>query len=95
MSDDFIKFDEGKRRWRLLPLGIVNDVVDVLDLGATKYGVDNWKKCEDWDRYFDALMRHIIAWRQGEKLDPETNKHHLAHAICCAMFLIWKDKNGS
>tara|TARA_Y100001951_G_C11227671_1_gene232661 strand:+ start:140 stop:427 length:288 start_codon:yes stop_codon:yes gene_type:complete len=94
MSDSFVKFDEGKRRWRLIPFGIVNDIVDVFDLGAQKYGVDNWKKCEDWDRYFDALMRHVIAWRQGEKLDPETHKHHLAHAICCAIFLIWKDKNG-
>lgn len=95
MSDEFLKFDLGKRRWRLLPLDIVNDVVDVLDLGAIKYGIDNWKKCEDWDRYFDALMRHIIAWRQGEKLDTETNKHHLAHAICCAIFLMWKDKNDT
>ena len=45
MSDSFVKFDEGKRRWRLIPFGIVNDIVDVFDLGAQKYGVDNWKKC--------------------------------------------------
>ena len=96
MSDSIIpfnKFDHGKRRWRLLPFGIIEDVVDVFDQGATKYGIDNWQRCDDWDRYFDAMMRHIMAWRQGEKCDPETHKHHLIHAICCAIFLVWKDQN--
>ena len=90
----FNKFDQGKRRWRLLPIDIIEDVVDVFDLGAIKYGVNNWQKCDDWDRYYDAMMRHMMAWRQGEQFDSETKKHHLVHAICCAIFLIWKDKNN-
>jgi|TARA_R100001086_G_scaffold90209_3_gene44413 hypothetical protein len=93
MSKPFKKFDGGKRRWRLLPFEIINDVVSVFDFGADKYGVDNWKECDDWDRYFDAMMRHIIAWRLGERVDKETNIHHLAHAMCCAIFLMWRDKN--
>jgi hypothetical protein len=94
MTKKFTKHDNGKRRWRLLPFEIINEVVDVFDLGAVTYGVDNWKECDDWDRFFDALMRHVMAWRLGEKVDPESGKHHLSHAICCAIFLIWKDRNN-
>jgi hypothetical protein len=31
------------------------------------------------------------AWKSGETLDPESGKHHLAHAMCCAMFLLERD----
>ena len=45
-------------------------------------------------RYYDAMQRHIDAWWQGEQKDPETGEHHLAHAICCGMFLWWFDDVG-
>jgi len=86
------KHDKGKLRWRLFPFEILTEVVEIFDFGAEKYGVDNWKKCDDWDRYFDAMMRHIMSWRSGEKSDPESGKHHLSHAVCCAIFLIWSEK---
>ena len=88
------KFDKDKRRWRLLPYEVLEQVVAIFDFGANKYGVDNWKNCDDWDRYFDAMMRHLMAWRQGEIVAPESGQHHLAHVICNAWFLIWADQNG-
>jgi len=87
------KDDTGKLRWHLFPFEILVEVVEIFDFGATKYGEDNWQKCKDWDRYFDAMMRHIVSWRGGEKVDAESGKYHLSHAICCAIFLIWADKN--
>ena len=88
------KDDDKKGRYRLLPYEILQQVVEIFDFGANKYGEDNWKKCDDWDRYFDAMMRHIIAWRIGESIDQESGKHHLAHVICNAWFLIWADQSG-
>lgn len=89
------KYDSGKPRFSLLPLEVVNEVVDVLEFGATKYAVDNWQKVtEPKQRYYDAALRHIFAWFGGEKLDPETGKHHLAHGICCLAFLLWLDVKG-
>ena len=41
------------------------------------------------------MQRHIDAWWQGEQKDPETGEHHLAHAICCGMFLWWFDDMDS
>lgn len=87
------KFDLGKWRFSLLPITSILEVINVLEFGAKKYEVDNWKKVpEARERYFDASMRHIISWYQGERNDPETGYNHLAHAVCCLLFLIWFDK---
>ena len=37
-----------------------------------------------------ANYEHLNA----EQKDPETGEHHLAHAICCGMFLWWFDDMG-
>lgn len=86
------KFDGGKLEYGLLPSQALKATVDVLTFGAQKYDRDNWKHVPDSQRrYFDALQRHVWAWKEGEILDPESGKHHLAHAICCLMFLLEKD----
>lgn len=55
-----VKKDLGKRRWSLLPWDAVEEVVKVLEFGAQKYADRNWEKGMDWDRLFDASMRHKI-----------------------------------
>jgi len=88
-----VKFDQDKPRWELLPLDEVEDVVKVLTFGSKKYADDNWKKIEDIpNRYFSAAMRHLKAQRSGEKVDSETGQSHLAHAICCLLFMAWEEK---
>ena len=87
------KFDNEKPRWSLLPFKEIEEIVDVLTFGAQKYEDDNWKKVPDGrDRYFSALIRHLTAWWNGERLDSQSGKSHLAHAGCCLLFLMWGDK---
>lgn len=88
-----IKFDNDKEQWSLLPFETMREVVHVLMFGAKKYAPDNWKHVNPNERYFDACIRHLTAWQNGEKNDKETGKNHLAHAICCLIFLLWKEKN--
>ncbi|QQN40312.1 dATP/dGTP diphosphohydrolase domain-containing protein [Acinetobacter sp. CS-2] len=96
MSEQGQKFDTNKPRMSLLPKGALNAVIRVLEFGATKYQVDNWKHVPDAKtRYYDAMQRHIDAWWHGEQKDSETGEHHLAHAICCGMFLWWFDDMDS
>jgi len=86
------KFDSGKLRYGLTPPLALKEMVRVLTFGAEKYEPDNWKYVEDSKhRYFDALMRHAWAWKEGEVLDQETGLHHLAHALCCLSFLYEHD----
>ena len=95
-SNGGIKFDSKKARPTLLLKSMpdaVQEVIDVLELGARKYAPDNWKKVEN-ARYEDAELRHKLARFSGEKYDPETNKYHLAHEICNLMFLLQKEMEG-
>lgn len=86
------KFDQQKLEYGLLPPLALKATVDVLTFGAQKYERNNWIYVEDSKRrYFDALQRHLWAWKEGEQLDSESNKHHLAHAMCCLMFLYEHD----
>jgi hypothetical protein len=90
-----VKHDKGKPRPTLLPLKELNQVIEVLEFGAQKYAVDNWQTVPDArQRYTDALLRHSIAYANGEILDDESELHHLAHAACCALFIMWFDNKG-
>jgi len=90
--NDFVKNDKGKLQWSLMPFEQLEDTVRVLMKGAEKYSRDNWKKCDDVNRYKDALMRHVTAYIKGEERDPEDNLPHLAHAICNCLFLQYFNK---
>jgi len=84
-----LKYDEGKPRMGLLPFKALREVAQVLTFGAAKYRANNWQKIEH-SRYIDALLRHIGAYLDGEDLDPESGLHHLAHASCNTLFLLWQ-----
>jgi hypothetical protein len=85
-----VKYDNDKLRWSLLPFGPIQEVIKVLMYGSKKYEDDNWKKVDNAkERYFNAAMRHLTEWWEGEKLDDETGISHLAHSICCLLFLLW------
>lgn len=87
----FVKADEGKLEWSLMPFKELEEVVKILQFGARKYSLDNWKKCDNWKRYEDAAMRHLVSYIKGEHTDPESGKSHMAHLICNALFLMWHD----
>lgn len=89
------KDDTDKPRWDLLPLRATSEIVDVLTYGARKYDAGNWEHVDDAEtRYVAALERHLVAWRLGERNDPESDLHHLAHAGCCLLFLLSADLKG-
>lgn len=86
------KYDSNKPRYSLLPENTVLNVVQVLEYGAIKYEVNNWQKVPDArTRYYDAAMRHIDDWWNGSEIDEESSLPHLAHAMCCLLFLMWFD----
>ena len=94
MSEQGNKNDDNKTRFDLLEPDFINEVAKVMTHGAHKYGPENWKKVGNAKaRYMAALLRHINAWQQGERNDPETGMHHLAHATCNLMFLFYGDIN--
>ena len=89
-----VKDDAGKLPWALLPFDALRGIVQVLDFGQRKYAPRNWEKGMDWSRCFDACLRHLTSWWQGEAQDPETGLSHLTHAGCCLLFLIAYEIRG-
>ena len=95
-----IKNDSGKRQWWYMDSfwPDLEQVVDVLEYGDSKYPADdgsNWKRLDNPEQRFnDALFRHNLAYRKGEKNDPETGKSHLAHVITNALILMYFDRAG-
>jgi hypothetical protein len=91
------KADSGKPRLSLLPWDAVLAVVAALDFGARAHGetdddIPNWERVPDAHRrYWNACMRHLIARRRGEFLDPESRLPHLAHAAADALILVALD----
>lgn len=89
-----VKNDQGKLDYTLLPWSSIKEVVKVLMFGAAKYpSADNWKHVEP-SRYKKAAMRHLVAYLEGEKNDSESGHPHLAHCMCCILFLLYFQLKG-
>jgi hypothetical protein len=60
--------------------------------GAAKYGPMNWRKDPvSASTYYDAAMRHLMAWWDGQDLDPTTGLSHLAHVAANMCILLDAD----
>jgi hypothetical protein len=57
--------------------------------GANKYGLFNWRETSvSATVFYDAIMRHMLAWYSGEDDAPDSKQSHLAHIMAnCAILL--------
>ena len=78
----------------LLPAVALVETAWVHGLGAAKYGRYNWRGREVCaSTYVSALLRHLMAWQEGQDLDPESGRSHLAHiAAGCNILMDAADK---
>ena len=86
------KYDQGKPPIDLVPVEPVRQIAQILGHGAEKYGAHNWRGGLAASRLYAALQRHLMAWLEGEDMDPVaqggSGLPHLAHAACELFFLI-------
>lgn len=93
----FRKSDTGKP-----PLAHLGDyakalavVCHIAEYGAKKYGRNNWRKCDDLERYRNALTRHLFAYLSGEWADADHGHAHLGAVAWNALVLLELDKESS
>jgi len=56
--------------------------------GARKYGSHNYRSVGvRASVYYDAVMRHMMAWWEGELLDPDSGVPHIVKAMACLFVL--------
>lgn len=65
------------------------ELAKVLEYGAKKYSKDNWKKGLPYTEVIDSLTRHLLAFKDGEDVDPESGCLHLGHVAANTMFLTY------
>lgn len=82
-----LKNDTNKPNVSLVDPQWILEIAKVLDFGANKYSPHNWRQGLEWSRLYSAIQRHLLAFLNGEILDPESNLPHLHHAACGLMML--------
>jgi len=87
ICEQFLKFDDDKLRYDLIPPEWETALAEVLTHGAKKYKSNNWQQGEV-ERYVAATMRHWNAYRRGETKDPHSGMPHLWHIFTNIGFLI-------
>lgn len=56
--------------------------------GALKYGRHNYRTVGvRASVYYDALLRHVTQWWEGQDIDEESGLSHLVKAIACLVVL--------
>ena len=93
--NEFKKDDSDKCPLELVDPRFIQGVGWVLSLGAKKYGRANWKNAslEDIERVKGAMMRHQLAYMDGEIFDKESGLNHMYHVATNAMFLAYYDRH--
>lgn len=56
--------------------------------GARKYGRHNYRAVGvRASVYYDAALRHLFAWWEGEDIDPDSGISHLTKAMACLVVI--------
>lgn len=65
--------------------------------GEQKYDLHNYLKGYDWDLNYDAAMRHLWKFWEGETIDPESGQPHVVHAAwhCLVLHLFTTFERGT
>lgn len=75
-------------RTDLLPADALLLIAEHYGRGAAKYEARNWERGYLWSLSYAALLRHLLAWWDGEDIDPETGSSHAVAVAWHALALV-------
>ena len=71
-----------------LPCGPIMELGLAMMEGGRKYGTHNYRAINvRTSTYYNAVMRHVMAWWEGEDIDPDSGISHLIKAMACLLVL--------
>ncbi len=97
MSEQAVKHNQGKPRVELVPPEAILAMARVFGAAAaTKYPAWNYLTGDGLSHtaLAAAAMRHLLAYLQGEDVDPEFGEKHIAHALCSLSMLLTSIERG-
>ncbi len=78
-----------------VPANVLAELGVAMLEGALKYGRHNYRHAGvRASVYYDALMRHMMAWWEGEDIDPDSGVPHIVKAIATLVVLRDADFRG-
>lgn len=79
------------QRYGLVPPYPLMKLAEHYGRGAHKYADHNWRKGYEWSKSYDALVRHLQQFWDGEDIDEETGSPHMVavawHAFTLVQFM--------
>lgn len=82
------RHNQGKLPMHLVPADTIEALAAVLQKGMEKYDERNWERGNFYSVPYASLMRHLLAWWQGEDNDPESGLSHTVHILMNAAMLV-------
>jgi hypothetical protein len=79
-----------------IPAGVLLELGVAMLEGACKYGRHNYRTIGvRGSVYYDAALRHLISWWEGEDIDPDSDLSHITKAIASLVVLRDAMLNGN
>jgi len=71
-----------------VPATVLAEIGVAMLEGASKYGRHNYRAVGvRGSVYYDGVMRHLMAWWEGEDIDPDSGMSHVTKAITSLVVL--------
>ena len=74
--------------WSLVDYESIEDMIQILEFGLTKYDQDFWKDNYDRTSYLNSMQRHLAEMFKGNEFDQESGLPHAAHLMARCMFYL-------
>lgn len=85
-----------KARLGLVPAVAFIYESEVMRQGSEQYGEYNWRDTEvNSAVYYDACMRHLLAYWEGQDIDPDSGMPHMAHVRANAGIIMDAEHHGT
>lgn len=88
------RYNQGKVQVREVDPSFILGLGEVLTASRQKYDEFNWAKPTKITTPYESMMRHIMAFQQGEDIDPDDGLHHLLKAATNIMFMYYHITNN-
>ena len=89
------KNDTAKLDLSLIPLVGMEAEAKALMVGEKKYGRYNYCKGHKASQLIAAMLRHAMAYSDGEEFDPIDGQPHLGSIKACASMLLRQQQLGT
>jgi hypothetical protein len=67
-----------------VPANVIAEIGVAMLEGSAKYGRHNYREAGVRSSvYYDAAMRHLISWWEGEDIDPDSGMSHITKVLAC------------